>query len=84
VFKKKKRKNYRRKSGHRQELTVLPNRGISRGGIRRDKVQNRNGATVRGNTAGFKIYAGETVKAGIFSCANAALESIPGRKRRAG
>ena len=27
VFKKKRRKNYRRKRGHRQELTVLKNRG---------------------------------------------------------
>ena len=31
VFKKKKRKNYRRKRGHRQELTVLRIEGISRG-----------------------------------------------------
>jgi len=32
VFKKKRRKNYRRKRGHRQELTVLRIEGISRGG----------------------------------------------------
>jgi|SRR5579863_4663878 len=31
VFKKKKRKNYRRKRGHRQELTVLRIEEISRG-----------------------------------------------------
>jgi large subunit ribosomal protein L21 len=31
VFKKKRRKNYRRKNGHRQELTVLRIEGISRG-----------------------------------------------------
>jgi large subunit ribosomal protein L21 len=31
VFKKKRRKNYRRKRGHRQELTVLRIEGISRG-----------------------------------------------------
>jgi large subunit ribosomal protein L21 len=31
VFKKKRRKNYRRKRGHRQELTVLRIQGISRG-----------------------------------------------------
>ena len=31
VFKKKKRKNYRRKHGHRQELTVLKIEEISRG-----------------------------------------------------
>jgi large subunit ribosomal protein L21 len=31
VFKKKKRKNYRRKRGHRQELTVLRIEGISHG-----------------------------------------------------
>lgn len=31
VFKKKRRKNYRRKHGHRQELTVLQIKEISRG-----------------------------------------------------
>src|SRR5712692_5008499 len=31
VFKKKRRKNYRRKNGHRQELTVLKIEGISHG-----------------------------------------------------
>jgi large subunit ribosomal protein L21 len=31
VFKKKRRKNYRRKRGHRQELTVLRIEGINRG-----------------------------------------------------
>jgi len=31
VFKKKRRKNYRRKHGHRQELTVLRIQEISRG-----------------------------------------------------
>jgi large subunit ribosomal protein L21 len=31
VFKKKRRKNYRRKNGHRQELTVLRIEGISHG-----------------------------------------------------
>lgn len=31
VFKKKRRKNYRRKRGHRQELTVLKIEGISAG-----------------------------------------------------
>jgi large subunit ribosomal protein L21 len=31
VFKKKRRKNYRRKRGHRQELTVLRIEGIDRG-----------------------------------------------------
>jgi len=31
VFKKKKRKNYRRKRGHRQELTVLKIEEIKRG-----------------------------------------------------
>jgi large subunit ribosomal protein L21 len=31
VFKKKRRKNYRRKNGHRQELTVLRIEGISSG-----------------------------------------------------
>ncbi|HUN56471.1 MAG TPA: 50S ribosomal protein L21, partial [Candidatus Binataceae bacterium] len=30
VFKKKRRKNYRRKHGHRQELTVLQIEGINR------------------------------------------------------
>jgi|SRR5579875_1343610 large subunit ribosomal protein L21 len=32
VFKKKRRKNYRRKRGHRQELTVLKIENIARGG----------------------------------------------------
>ncbi len=31
VFKKRRRKNYRRKKGHRQDLTVLKITGISRG-----------------------------------------------------
>jgi large subunit ribosomal protein L21 len=31
IFKKKRRKNYRRKKGHRQDLTVLKITGISRG-----------------------------------------------------
>ena len=33
VFKKKRRKNYRRKRGHRQELTVLRIQGINRGAM---------------------------------------------------
>jgi large subunit ribosomal protein L21 len=42
VFKKKRRKNYRRKRGHRQELTVLRIEGINRGGA---SAQTDSGAT---------------------------------------
>ena len=38
VFKKKRRKNYRRKRGHRQELTVLRIEEISRGGLEAPSV----------------------------------------------
>jgi large subunit ribosomal protein L21 len=43
VFKKKRRKNYRRKHGHRQELTVLRIEEIGRSGIGQDElVQGRS------------------------------------------
>jgi large subunit ribosomal protein L21 len=42
VFKKKRRKNYRRKRGHRQELTVLRIEEISRGAATPDAAASVN------------------------------------------
>jgi large subunit ribosomal protein L21 len=39
VFKKKKRKNYRRKHGHRQELTVLRIEEIRRGAVGQEEIE---------------------------------------------
>jgi large subunit ribosomal protein L21 len=44
VFKKKRRKNYRRKHGHRQELTVLQIEGINRAGAQASTEESTHGA----------------------------------------
>jgi large subunit ribosomal protein L27 len=67
VFKMKRRKNYRRKNGHRQpftELQITGHRGLKRHGTQKGSGSSRNGRDSNAQFRGVKVYGGEDIRAG--------------------
>lgn len=85
VFKKKRRKSYSRKRGHRQKLTMLrimEIRGVAEGGSMAHKKaggSSRNGRDSQGQRRGVKVFGGENVRAGNIIIRQLGTRIHPGR-----
>ena len=81
VFKLKRRKNYRRKQGHRQSYHRDPrrrNRGPLKMSHKKGQGSSRNGRDSNGQRRGVKIFGGQTSRRARSSCARSARRSTRG------
>ena len=83
IFKKKRRHNYRRKNGHRQQLTVLKITSVAQGSTqmahKKAGGSSRNGRDSESKRLGVKRFGGQAVNAGTIIIRQRGTRVHPGR-----